>query len=112
MRISDWSSDVCSSDLLPVVLHFHGWPARLGVAHMNVRDGSAFFRCLEWRIRNFFWRDWKSVMLLRCGEIAGHSAADDDLLLHDIDVCPVDRRKVILLIRRTPANPAYHTISR
>src|SRR3546814_7401680 len=77
---------------------------------MNVRDGSAFFRCLECRIRNFFWRDWKSGMLLRCGEIAGNSAGDDDLLLHDVDVCPVDRRKFILLIRRKPVNTDYRNI--
>src|SRR3546814_10262359 len=54
MRISDWSSDVCSSDLLPFVLHDK--PNRLSgpvletlrleivVAHHNL-DGSACFGC-------------------------------------------------------------------
>src|SRR3546814_15992018 len=29
MRISDWSSDVCSSDLLPAVHEFPSWPRSL-----------------------------------------------------------------------------------
>src|SRR3546814_11548564 len=41
MRISDWSSDVCSSDLLP---HHHGggtaavWPTANGIAPELLRD--------------------------------------------------------------------------
>src|SRR3546814_11558173 len=37
MRISDWSSDVCSSDLLTVQRHAHGIddPAHQAVAHLH-----------------------------------------------------------------------------
>src|SRR3546814_4106498 len=36
MRISDWSSDVCSSDLCPV------WPGQPITAHWGFEDPSAF----------------------------------------------------------------------
>src|SRR3546814_12470592 len=56
MRISDWSSDVCSSDLLPFVLHdkqnrlsgpdLETLRLEIVVAHHNL-DGSACFGCFD-----------------------------------------------------------------
>src|SRR3546814_14107929 len=47
MRISDWSSDVCSSDLLQLFLEVHGAARRLlAVAQRGVEDQHAATNCL------------------------------------------------------------------
>src|SRR3546814_7593220 len=49
MRISDWISDVCSSDLPPVVYLLQ--PADAAEVPRNLRAGSRFIQC-EMRCRN------------------------------------------------------------
>src|SRR3546814_15688679 len=46
MRISDWSSDVCSSDLVRIVIHNYRW--RLGLA-----EGEPRYDDLERRLAGF-----------------------------------------------------------
>src|SRR3546814_222621 len=60
MRISDWSSDVCSSDLLRVAISF-------GDLARQLPDGLAAPRCGERKpaVRGHFVRDSKAVELTR-----------------------------------------------
>src|SRR3546814_10803118 len=96
MRISDWSSDVCSSDLLipaPVIIR------RLGMDHLGERQVELLVEQLE------------------AGERAGHQAravlaapARDDLLLlrpaEDVVVVPDELDVGLVGVRRSEEHPS------
>src|SRR3546814_2691829 len=75
MRISDWSSDVCSSDLLPLR------PWRHELAHRCLRERAhpdrSVFRCRIWRARHcsserrcllcLCWKSWPNAFYFPSG---------------------------------------------
>src|SRR3546814_18284908 len=93
MRISDWSSDVCSSDLLAIECdgdRYHGpeqWPADMQRQRTLERAGWRFWRCFASR----FVREQQTVLEELCK------------LLDSLDIKPraadkrstVDRKSVV-----------------
>src|SRR3546814_2117727 len=84
MRISDWSSDVCSSDLV------------LMVAHMNAQ---ALALTRETGIAHFWSRSRAS--LWKKGETSGH--------ILNVTEMRIDCDQDAIWVRAEPAGPACHT---
>src|SRR3546814_5550512 len=77
MRISDWSSDVCSSDLVAAYYDNLAKFARLGIKH-ETAVRSAFQELLESCARQF---DWKLVPEYRIKRKGQADASVDGALL-------------------------------
>src|SRR3546814_12212131 len=48
MRISDWSSDVCSSDLMAALLGAHIIKVKLPSAHIEQKDAKKAYEGTDW----------------------------------------------------------------
>src|SRR3546814_20619308 len=85
MRISDWSSDVCSSDLLPLVedpsnsdIRFDRARLRQALRSQTILDPQAAARSAAWLDDADAAIDWAVA-----GAIAGWAAQDDGWVLRD-----------------------------
>src|SRR3546814_8609273 len=82
MRISDWISDVCSSDLAPGALRLPGlrWPGSSGV-HVGRGRGRGFLPLARWRQRPAHARASfvENHLQARHHRVRAHHVLDDDV---------------------------------